>query len=225
MASTKAPRVSDTWLLNRGHQALELAEQHRGAIEPRVPAGLLDGLTNDLAELRGRQARVKEARSATKVATAAQNVALARAASVISAVGAAVRRDPTLNAEQRRAYGVGIKVHVRKVSSVVAAGSLIVDRATRKPDEARAIGLLDSDVEQLRQLVASLQEVDRQQEKLLANRPRTTADRNRAIARVYAAIKKIAGAGVLAFALDDDLRNEFDALDDLPRKTTKKKAA
>lgn len=224
MASTRKPPVSDTWLIQRGHQALGLAREHTTPIEARLPSGLLDGLETDLAELQTRRAKVKQVRSSAKVATSAQNVARDQAAAVISAIGKVARSKPLLTAEQRKAYGVGIKMQVGKVSSVAGVGTMIVDRATSKPDEARAIGILDADVELLRELVSSLEATDAKQEKLLAGRPRTTADRNRALWRIYEGIKAIAGAGVLAFALDDALRNQFDTLDDLPKKKKKKAA-
>ncbi len=227
MAAVKKLKVSPAWLVQRGQQALNLAREHLDAVQGRLAPAVLEGLEADLEELPERQASARTARQASKVATTEQAVALSATAGVISAVGAAARRHPTFTRDQRKAYGVGLRMNPRTVSSVAALGALIVQRATNQPDEARSLGLLDTDVEQLRELIQSLQAIDAKQEKLLAARPRSTANRNRAAVRIYEAIKQVAAAGTLAFALEPDLRAQFDALDDLPKQQRKgsKKAA
>lgn len=213
--------VDATWLAERGNKALALARQHLKAVEPRLPAGLLAGLEEDIASLTERRTAVKRARVRSKLATVTQNQLLREIVAMISAVQGAARRRSDLKAAQKRAYGVGVRYGHRSVTAVSAVGSAIVDRASKHPEEARDLGLLDVEVAALRELLTKLNAQDQAQQKLIAERPLTTAARNRATRRVYEAIKRIAGTGAIAFAQDASRRAQFDALDDLPKRRKK----
>jgi hypothetical protein len=214
--------VDATWLADRGNKALALVERHREAVEPRLPAGLLAGLEEDLGSLTERRAAAKQARSRSKLATVTQNQLLTEIVDIISAVQGAARRRNDLKAAQKRGYGVGVDYSRRSVASVSAVGATILDRAAKDPDEARDLGLFDDQVAALRDLLSKLNVQDKAQQKLIAEKPLTTAARNRATWRVYAAIQRVAGAGVIAFAQNASLRAPFDALDDLPKRKKKR---
>lgn len=218
-------RVDAQWLAERGNKALALAEKHREAVESRLPAGLLAGLAEDIGGLTERRVAVKQARSKSKLATLAQNQLIEEVHAMISGVQGAAGRRGDLSAAQKRAYGVGAKYNRRSVASVSAVGALILERATKNPDEARDVGLFEEQASALRELLTDLNAQDKAQQKLIALKPLTTAARNRAAKRVYEAIKRIAGAGVIAFARDASVRAQFDALDDLPKRRKKSKAA
>lgn len=83
---TPKPKWKPAEALGAGQQALALAEEQRAALEPRLAAGLIDGLRADLVTLEGKRSETTRA-----------------------------------NAAERAAFGLSLRVNVKKVSSTLAA--------------------------------------------------------------------------------------------------------
>ena len=125
----------------------------------------------------------------------------------------------------RRAYGVGQHVDRRVVTHLVVAMNEIIKRATELPEEARGLGVLDRDVEELRLLVATIQRANDEQETSRARAPVSTRDRNIAAGRILAAVDRIVGAGLIEFARSPAKRAEFEALVEGPPRRKQAKPA
>lgn len=214
-AKTRKPNKSFTDLTQAGEKAHLLALKYRAEVEPRLDPGVIDGLRADLDGLAGEVSNTKAAKSSAKASTAAQDTRLADAHSVLSAIRNAVRKG-TNAADVRRAYGLGTKLNAGVVSSVLASGKVAIARARKEPTEARALGILDADLNELEALLAAADAADKSQEKTLAASPATTAQRNAMAQRVADAVTSISAKGVLAFARNEQVREQFDALDDGP---------
>ncbi|MEP7124946.1 MAG: hypothetical protein ABJE95_28715 [Byssovorax sp.] len=143
--------------------------------------------------------------------TAAQNVALANCYALITAARTAVKNHQPDN-HISLAYGVGTKTNRLVVKEVSAAAQKIVDRATAEPAEAQGFGIIDLDVNAINAALFALHAADLAQEAARAGAPLTTKERNTTARRIIAATKKIAGAGVLAFATNATVRATFEAL-------------
>jgi len=201
--------TSDVSRIGRG--ALALAIEQRAVIEPRLPAGLLDGLTADLDAFDGKRAAATLASESLREATRSQDAAAKAAhAFLIAARGAVGRNGAT--AAQRTAFGLKLAVKPEKVSSVVAGLDAFVDAATRYPDVARGSGLLAADVDQARALRAALAAADAAQEAKKQSRKTPTAERAELQQRIEKAVDAIVAAGTVAFVLDPTKAARFRAL-------------
>jgi hypothetical protein len=78
--------------IQRGLKALALAKKHQAALEPRLQAGTLDGLTADLQKLGADVPGALVTRSTAKTATKTQNEALAQGYSLVTAIRTSVSR-------------------------------------------------------------------------------------------------------------------------------------
>lgn len=223
-ARIRKPTAAFDDLRQCGFKTYELATRHRAKVEPRLGAGVLDGLAKDLALLNSLVSETEVTGTQTKAATANQNERLADAAATVSAIRIGVAKQGA-TAEQRAGYGLPTKLNAKVVTSVIALGNVIIARARKRPAEARSFGILGEDLEDLRTLLAALEAADAAQEKARAWKPTTTRERDEAAQRIAKAVRAISGAGVIAFRTDPVLRAAFDALDDgLSRSRTKKPA-
>ena len=100
------PKREFSVVTQRGMRARELASAHQAALEPRLPAGTLDGLTADLLKLGADVPGALVTRSTSKTATRSQNEALAQGYSLVTAIRMAVQRRGVAS-DVRAAYGVG----------------------------------------------------------------------------------------------------------------------
>jgi hypothetical protein len=214
MASAKKdghPKREFSVVTQRGLKAWELASAHQAALVPRLPAGTLDGLTADLMKLGADVPGALVTRSTAKTATRSQNEALTQGYSLVTAIRTSVSRRGA-KADVRAAYGVGAKTSARVVKQVVAAITLILERAAAQPAEAAALGILKKDLAALEEDRAAISSADGVQEEKRAGAPGATKERNRTANRVLGAVDEIMAAGVLEFAKEAGIRREFEAL-------------
>ncbi len=194
-----------------GRAALALAQENKAAIEPRLEAGLLDGLAADLDALDGKRAAVPLAREGLREATRNQDGAAQSALEFLSAARGAVSRSGAA-AAQRAAFGLKLKLNPGKVSSVVSALEAFIDGAARYPDAARGAGLLTADVDQARALRGALVTADALQEAKKETRKSPTAERLLLQKRVEKSIDSIINAGRLAFITQPAISARFKTL-------------
>ncbi len=187
-----------------------MALRDRAALEPRLPAGLLDGLDANIATLSGQAAEAPRARAESKVATVSQNVAIKRAATLAADIRGAIKAAHS-SAEVRRAYGVGAAT-ISTVKAARATGEQILTRAASKPEEVREAGVLDADLAGLRAAVDAVVGADTAQENRRAAAPATTRGRNESARRLEDAVRRIAAAGQLQFSGDATRRAEYAGL-------------
>jgi hypothetical protein len=202
MAKPKAEEAIDT---TAGVRAYALAQQHQAALEPRLPAGLMEELATALRVL-GADPRVPAAPPGALPPLAA---ATARAGKLIKAVHAAVAGAKP-SAEASCGYGISPRWPGSDAQTIAAAGAMIVARAREYPSEALSLGILPADVTAVEQAMAALEAA-----KIAAQGTPETAtkkDRQEAAARIADAVARIAGAGMLAFALDDEESAAFEGL-------------
>lgn len=206
--NTKWP-TSDLSRIGRG--ALALALEQRVALEPRLPAGLLDGLAADLDAFDGKRTAAVIASEALRAATRTQNAAARTALDFLSATRGAVARNGA-SAAERAAFGLSLRPNANKIATVVAGLDAFVDGATRFPDVARDCGLLPADLDQARALRTALSTADADQETRKQTRKAPTAERVALQRRIEKAVDAIAAAGAVAFLLDPGLVQRFRAL-------------
>jgi hypothetical protein len=205
------PHKDFTAVTQVGLKASSLALAHKAEIEPRLPAGALAGLDQDLESLGVVVPGAKQARDESMGATAAQNTALEKGYARIRAIRTTVRKTGAA-ADVKRAYGVGQKIDRRSVRDVNAALQQIVDRAKSNPGEAKGFGLIAADVTALEAALVAVSQADSIQEKRRAGAPLSTKERNKTANRILQAATRIAGAGLIAFAHQPAEQASFEAL-------------
>lgn len=207
----KKPKKSDTDVTQAGLKAHGLGTTHAALLEPRLPAGILTDLAANLDLMGIVVPGAKQTRASAKAATKTQAQALASGYQRVTAIRTALKLTQA-PADVRKHYGVGTQVNPEVVKSVQTSIKVIVDRAEKYPDEARLHGILKSDIDDLKADSQIITAADTDQEKQRAAAPQSTKARNKALNAVVNATNHIAAAGIIAFAKDESLRKEFEAL-------------
>src|SRR5690606_6301938 len=144
------PKWSIALLPDIGAKALALANEHRAALEPRLPPGVIDGLAASLAELDAKSAAATVVPTALKAATVTQNDAAAAGYQLVSAARRAVSR--VGGRADAKAFGVGEVMRRNSTPQVLSGLAKFLDGATARPEVARAAGILPADVDAARAL-------------------------------------------------------------------------
>ena len=211
MAQKARPKWEPGQDYRAGLKALELAQEFKEQIEPRLPSGLLEGLKEDLDTLAKAgdegQAKVVE----IKGFTGTQDAHSAQALRWSAAVREALKRGG-VPADVKKAAGVGSKFTASRVDAVIAAVNSILGAYEKHPDAFRASGILPEDMETGRRLLVSLNAADLVQETAKAKRTQSTAARHSLRKRVEAAVDRIRGAGMLHFHAKPAVTARFAAL-------------
>jgi hypothetical protein len=211
MGKARKPRLTAAQANQKGLEAHRLATRDRAELEPRLTAGVIDGLGADLTGLGVVVPGVVQERSERNAATQGQYGALARLHEIISAIRTSAVNSDLGKTEQKR-WAVGQKVQAKVAKSVIAAGEMIAARATAAPDEARALGVLPADEAALRTAIAEARGADDAQEAKKVSAKVATRTRDETLVRIDAAVKRIGSAGLLAFRGNASKGAEYEAL-------------
>lgn len=199
-------------LINQvGIQAQALAVEHEGRIGARLTADFLAVFAADLAGLLVAVPAVMTAKAGKVQLTAAQSSALDAGAKLVKGVRTTIKGHEA-DKPVLLAYGIGTPINKAVVKDVTAAIQKILARVTAEPAEAAAFDLVPADVDALHAALTAIRKADEAQEIARATAPLTTAQRNATARRLLAGIKKIAGAGMRAFADDPAVYANFEAL-------------
>lgn len=140
-----------------------LAVKHRAAIEPRLPAGFIDGIKADADAVRAASDTAADSRGSKRGATINQNDALAAGTRLIGSIRALVRTGQPSAKQLWRDLGVGLATN-GSVGRVTAGLTQILNASTRFPAELRAAGVLQADLDQARAALTALVAADSTQE-------------------------------------------------------------
>ena len=205
-------------------EADALFEQFKAQLQPRVAAGLIDGLRADTAEFLGKRVEAGNALNSLKNATKEQNAAIAHALAVLRPARAAVHASDA-EPQQKAWFGISKAINADKVSSVLEAIAGFLQGAAKYPDVARQAGLLSGDLDALRMLATSLASADQAQERQKSARKIPVENRKALQARIERAIAGISHAGQIAFANKPDIAAKFAGLIPSRSGSAKKKSA
>jgi len=194
-----------------GLKALNLAILHQAVIEPRLPAGTINGLTSDLDALGVVVPGAQQVQRESQTATAEQRAALRKGYARVRAVRSAVRKSGAPK-DVQRAYGVGQYVNPTLVRDVKSMLKQIIDRAMAEPAEAAGFGIIKKDIDAMSATYQMITDVDKEQNQKRASAPLSTKARNRTANRILKAVALISGAGMLEFVDAPEHREDFEAL-------------
>lgn len=204
-----------------GRAALELASKHRAELEPRLAAGLLDGLKSDLDDFENKRDDASNALGTLMAATRAQSAVAEEAVELLVAAREALRRARTPE-KYTDEFGLKSRPNLTVVSTVRSALSAFTTAAARYPEVVRSAGLLPSDIDGMVELRNALIDVDAKQEAVKARRKEPVAARTALQVRIEKAIDAIISAGRLAFVKRPDVSQSFKALVPAPASAKKK---
>lgn len=204
--------------IQRGLKAHALSVKHEAALSKRTPAGHSAYLAAKLSELGASIPNQIAARAGTGQSSGAQKQEFEKLVLLLSAIRENVKQDDDATAADKKAYGLGVRLDTRSPKKVLGAAQSVLNAARAKPDRAQVLGILPDDLTQLGALTHAAAEADTSEDSVRAAAPLTTKRRNALLAEVSAAVKKIAGAGILEFAMNATVRSEFEALLDGPKR-------
>jgi hypothetical protein len=204
------PRQTWTEIVQLGLKAQKLMTDHAAELGKRTPPAFVTSFGNDLAALNGAVSTVIIIKKGTVQLTAAQNAALTEGYNLVTGTRISVRGQ-TSDKDVRLAYGVGTEVPML-VKDVKAALQQIINRVKAQPAEADGFGIVDDDLTAMQAALDAITKTDQAQEAGRATAPLTTKERNAIAKRLLAGVKRIAGAGMRAFAADPTVRANFVAL-------------
>jgi len=186
-----------------GQQTLGLAEKDKAKLEPRLRAGTLGGLKEDLPLLGDTVDGQKTAGVVKKSATRSQGDLAAKLATRLQALRD-VAHLTGLPRDVQLAMGVGKALRPGVVRSVTSGADAMINAYAVHTDAMRAAGVLPADLEEIAALRLSLLSADELQEDRKLTAKEKTALRNQVQARVEEAIKLIVAAATLALADDPE---------------------
>lgn len=219
-ATNKHPHQGFTSIVQLGLKAMHLATLYKDAISPRVPAGTIEGLADDVGSLNDVVADAVQAHQEAEVATAEQLGAAKRGYAMARAVRRAVKKCGAPKAIQK-AYGVGEPMSATSVRDVLVGLDKILSRAAEEPAEAAALGILQKDLDAMAAARQKLENADDVQELKRAGAPLSTKERNLTANRILKGVARVVAAGLIEFVLDKEVSREFEALKPAPRATRK----
>jgi len=203
------------WPINRlaevAHRALELAREFLDELTERLAAGLIDGLAADVVLFEGKRSETRRAPQELKGLTQDVRKATEAGHAFVSAVRTAVVRAGA-TAAQRKAFGVGMRIHKRVAATVTAGIDAVLSGAAAHPELARAAGMLEKDVTTARTLRAAITGTDAVQETKKEARKTPTAQRNEVARRIEAAVDAIVAVGTVRFFAQPEIADRFLAL-------------
>lgn len=207
----KKPAVEADIIIKTGMKALELGRKKRRSIEPRLPAGMLDGLEADIEAFREARVAVKTKGPEIRAATGTVDAVVQRTLNLCKAIRKSVT-DAGAPREVRAGWGLGTVQLRSNVSRCRAAAETIIKRVNDFPEEARSFGILDKDIDKLKALSKRLIDVDTQQDQLITTQGDVTRERNATSRRIIRAVKRISSAGALEYENKPATAAEFLAL-------------
>lgn len=206
--------------IDAGSAMHALACAHRPELEPRLEAGLIDGLPVDVETLRGKKNAAERGAEVKKAATATQDKALVLAATRAVAMRDSLRRAYTGEKDVLDLFGLGRQLNTSSVSSVASAVEMLIAAAEAHPARVRSASILPADIEGLRTDFQTLVGADVAQQGKKVSAKEATAARKAAQLRVERAIDQIVCAARLAFVGKPEIVRSFEAL--VPTRTRAK---
>jgi hypothetical protein len=197
MAEAKKPKWDPGQDYRAGLKAYELAQEFKTEIEPRLPAGLLEGLKEDVSTLGSIAGEGKTKVVEIKGFTGSQNQAISGAGEWAASVREALKRGKAPK-DVQKAAGVGSKFHSTVDSAAASANSVLL--AYEKYTGAfRDAGVLPDDIAEGKVLVAAISSAEMTQETAIAKKTASTTGRKSLRIRVEDAVDRIRGAGIMQF--------------------------
>lgn len=187
---------------------ITLAGQFRPKLEARMGAGFIDGLKADTASLRELLGGASAQQATKRASTISQNDAVAEGAALTSGLRGLVRSGAATDKAVWRAWGVGQQVN-HTVLSVQKGLASIISAASADPSAARAIGVLQDDLDRASTLLAAVSAADTAQERKKISSKQATAAATETQTRLEANLVHL--TSLAAVALDRQTAAQFAA--------------
>lgn len=204
-----------------GLKAYDLAVAHEAALSKRTPAGHTAYLGAKLAELGAAIPDQIATKAGSRQSSGNQDQAFEQLVLVLTALRENVKQDSNATAADKREYGLGVRLNAKTPKKTLGAAQAVLKAAANKPARAQELGILPGDLAQLAALTQAAAAADAAEDSTRATSPISTKKRNALLAEVDAAVRKIAGAGILEFSLNAKVRAEFEALLERPARSAK----
>ena len=217
-------RIKPNWELSEAissaRKTLKALEKYGKELEPRLPAGAVDGLKADLAVMAESKVSRPAYRKTALAKTKSERTLAKEGADILSRLRYSIKVCPASTPEVLKAVGVGSQVNPGKTTSVAESLKAMVEASKVYVDIFRAAGILPDDLNEARDFMTSLLGADEAQQETQYTKKELTELKNAAQKRAEETISAVAAAGQVQFRKQPAKRAIFEKL--VP-KTVKKK--
>jgi len=212
MTDKTKPRWPLPDAVRRGQDALVLCIEYRATLEPRLSAGLIARIEEDLGLLEGSPADRQAAKTVKKGKTGAERDLASEGHDWVMLVRNLAQRSTGIAAGTLTALGVGENISDKNTNAVQGAMGAILAALDADPDLPPKLGLVPDDLEEARALASALGGADQAQTASENVRKAKTFDKNVTQLRLEAAVDEVSSRGQMAYRKDAVVRARFAAL-------------
>ena len=197
------PKWDISATLYSGQQGIELTEKYPGNLAARFKPDAFDQFKVDLAQLREYHTGQVETLNVQKTQTKGKDETAQLEHKKISKIRNMIKAS-TNDPQILQGFGIGTEIKSNSENSVIAAANLIINGFETFSDWAKTeAGILDTDIEELRELNTRLAGADELQGKAIAGRKANTVDRDALQRAVEDHITKLSAAGDLEYCISN----------------------
>jgi hypothetical protein len=206
--------------ITAARKTIKALEKFGKDLEPRLPAGITDGLRADLATLTGSKVVRPAFKKTAQAKTRSERAFAADGADLLSRLRYALKTCPGSTPEILKAVGVGSQVNPGKTTSVAAGLKAVIDASNAYIDVFRAAGVLESDLADAQAIMSGLLGADESQQDTEYTKKQLTEQKDAAQFRVERDVLQVASTGQIHFRKEAKKRFVFENL--LPKSAVKK---
>jgi len=210
MEDNKGPKWYATEAINSGKTSLRLLELYGIDLKTRLKTDEQAQHKANVEEFETRIPGQKQTLMAQKSSTQGQEAVITELNDTIVSIRNVVRYG-NASKEIMVAYGVGDKI-TRTVSSVTAAGNIILDAYKKYGPWSKEAGILESDITEITTLIKALGTVEKVQDDSMYVRKAKTMDKNTLQREVEDEVSRLSALGARQFSKNPTVRKQFEDL-------------
>jgi hypothetical protein len=189
------------WLLDEaieaGKSSVALLETYTVELTPRMRTDEAAQHKANVTELKVRKSGQKQTLSDQKSKTKGQEAVIGKVNTAVIDVRTLVKA-ANADEEKSKAFGVGEKISLT-VSGVTAASNIILDGYKRFPEWSKEAGIIETDITEIKSLVASLDAAEELQDDSVFARKAKTMSKNALQREVEDEVTRLSAFGAIAF--------------------------
>jgi hypothetical protein len=202
MNTEKKPKWDIGETITAGKNTYNLLLMHRTELEPRLQPDELATFLSNTNELEARRSGQTETLVDQKSKTLSQGEAIIRLRTTGVGVRSIVKSSSSATPDILKAFGVGERIN-DTVTSVVAVGNIIITAYKTHTAWCNSVGILESDIVEISELVARLTKAGDVQENAMFTRKSKTMSKNVLQRAVEDEVSKISALGQHVFRHKD----------------------
>jgi hypothetical protein len=218
------PKYDRDDLGRKGITVMDLLEEHKEALLPRLGESFISEFSAGMSALSGKQFLAADTKAVKMSWTKEQNQALKDGSKLVAGVRTAISKNFPKNDTLLARFKVGESFAPNVVSAVLGAIDSTLEAAKENPAAVSEAGILTEDLAELGALRSRLDGANKTQESKKGSSTQATADRDAAQLQVEQQLDRLWAAAVLAFRKQPEVLAAFERAMPTSRSTKKKRS-